>query len=247
MVLMLLKNEALVHGVVGEIMTRFEKRGFTVKRARTIETDLDYWKQHYAVWKDKDFYDGLVHDMAKTPLILAIDWSHPINCPADTAINIARKMLGSSNPNTCDVSTIRGTYASSVRINFCHISDSLSSYQYEVNLAFPPSHSLPCPPSSFPFPSPSPSPSSPPASSSTTPSQVSPSSMVVVGDNPNSKFSTFIDFRKDKNTCNVCRSNLANDRIVKCTKGHDFHKRCLGDVEGLCPLCGGGLSLPIVN
>jgi nucleoside diphosphate kinase len=200
-------------------MTVFEKCGFRVKRARTIDTDVNYWKQHYDVWKNKDFYPSLVEDLSKTPLILAIDWLHPVNCSVDIAIKIARKMLGSSDPRLCDVSTIRGTYASSVRFNFCHISDSLTSYLHEVNLAFPPSSS-----------------SSPHVSNAVN-SDESKSCSPSFPSLP-----SFIDNRKDKNSCNICSVSLHGDKVIKCSKGHDFHKRCLGDVENLCPLCGSGLS-----
>jgi len=208
MVLMLLKNEALTTGVAGEIMTVFEKRGYRIKSARTIEADIDFWKQHYAIWRNRDFYQSLVTDLSKTPLILAIDWLPPAGCELDQAILMARSMLGNSDPTYNDMSTIRGRYASSRRFNFCHISSSVKEYEYEVALSFPQTSTV-----------------------STTPKMSETSKMSDVVMCGQALQSTSLD---DKQLCMACRGQLGTDRVSLCGQ-HQFHARCIGDNETECP------------
>ena len=74
--------------------------------------------------------------MAENPLILAIDWQQPENCSHEDAIRICRRLLGDSDPQKSELGTILFTFSCHKRFNFCHISDSVESNEYEMKNVF---------------------------------------------------------------------------------------------------------------
>ena len=113
-----------------------EEKDFRVRRVTTLITDIDFWSRHYIEHRFKSWFPGLIRDMAENPLILAIDWQQPENCSHEDAIRICRRLLGDSDPQKSELGTIRFTFSCHKRFNFCHISDSVESNEYEMKNVF---------------------------------------------------------------------------------------------------------------
>ena len=127
--LIILKPDAVQRGLVGEIVTRFEKKGIQIVGAKLMKIPLATAEQHYAPHKGKPFYDGLVKFMTSSPvLVLAL--------AGKDVINIARKMMGATFGSKAEPGTIRGDYGVSNSFNLIHGSDSPESAARELGLFF---------------------------------------------------------------------------------------------------------------
>jgi nucleoside-diphosphate kinase len=129
--LIILKPDAVQRGLIGEIITRFEKKGIQVVGAKFIKISPLLAEQHYAPHKGKPFYDGLVRFMTSSPvLVLAL--------AGKDVIAISRKMMGATFGSKAEPGTIRGDFGVSNSFNLIHGSDSPESAQKELSLWFKP-------------------------------------------------------------------------------------------------------------
>src|SRR5262249_49049253 len=127
--LIILKPDAVQRGLVGEIVTRFEKKGIQIAGAKLMKIPATLAEQHYAPHKGKPFYDGLVKFMTSSPvLVLALE--------GKDVINIARKMMGATFGSKAEPGTIRGDYGVSNSFNLIHGSDSPEAAAKELALFF---------------------------------------------------------------------------------------------------------------
>jgi len=102
--LVLVKPDGLQRGLVGEIISRFEKRGLKIVGMKMVWVDKDFSKQHYSAHVDKDFYKGLEDFIISAPVVaIAIEG---IN-----AVELVRKVVGSTEPKSAPIGTIRGDFA----------------------------------------------------------------------------------------------------------------------------------------
>ncbi|KIY51108.1 nucleoside diphosphate kinase [Fistulina hepatica ATCC 64428] len=126
----MVKPDGVQRGLVGEIIARFEKRGYKLIALKMVHATPKHLEKHYEDLAGKPFFSGLVKYMASGPVVGMV-WE------GIDAVKTGRAMLGATNPLASSVGTIRGDYALSVGRNICHGSDSVESAEKEIALWFP--------------------------------------------------------------------------------------------------------------
>ncbi len=128
--LVLVKPDGVGRGLCGEIVARFERRGYVLRGARLIRITKAVARQHYAEHKGKPFFADLVDFITSGPVLaLAV--------AGEDAIAGVRTMMGATNPKDSAPGTIRGDYATLLGENIVHGSDSRASARRELKLFFP--------------------------------------------------------------------------------------------------------------
>ncbi|MFF3869275.1 nucleoside-diphosphate kinase [Micromonospora sp. NPDC001898] len=128
--LVLIKPDAVGRGLVGEILSRFERKGLRIDAMAFRTMDGDFADQHYAEHVDKAFYPPLKGFMTSGPLVALV-------LSGDQAIEVVRGMIGSTDGRRAVAGTIRGDFSLSNRENLVHASDSTDSAKREIALWFP--------------------------------------------------------------------------------------------------------------
>ena len=128
--LVLIKPDAVQRGLVGEIISRLERKGLRMQAAKLMQLDEETGSRHYADHKGKEFFEPTVQFMTSAP-IMAMVWKGRM------AIEVVRKLAGKTNSAEAEPGTIRGDLALSHRYNLIHASDSPESAEREVGLFFP--------------------------------------------------------------------------------------------------------------
>ncbi|XP_029651632.1 nucleoside diphosphate kinase [Octopus sinensis] len=123
------KPEGVQRGLCGEVMTRFEKRGFQLVACKLVHASKTLLESHYEEHKGKGFFDGLVAHMSSSP-VLAMVWE------GASVISTARTMMGATDPKKSAPGTIRGDYGIDMGRNIIHGSDGTESATREINLWF---------------------------------------------------------------------------------------------------------------
>jgi len=123
------KPDGVQRGLVGEIISRFERRGYKLVAMKLVSPSKEHLEKHYADLSDKPFFKGLVTYMLSGP-ICAMVWEGREAC------KVGRMILGTTNPIASDPGTIRGDYAIDVGRNVCHGSDGVESAKKEIALWF---------------------------------------------------------------------------------------------------------------
>ena len=126
----LIKPDGVERGLIGEIIQRFEKKGFQILTCQLLLPTQKLLEEHYAELKNKDFFPALIKFMLSGPAI-AMVWK------GKGIITYARKLLGETDPLNSLPGTIRGDLGIDIERNICHASDSLKSAQKEITLWFP--------------------------------------------------------------------------------------------------------------
>ncbi|KAG8686125.1 nucleoside diphosphate kinase [Ceratobasidium sp. 394] len=126
----MVKPDGVQRALVGEIICRFEKRGFKIIALKMVHATKEHLEKHYADLKDKPFFPGLIKYMASGPVVAIV-------IEGLDAVKTGRAMLGATNPLASNPGTIRGDYALAVGRNICHGSDSVESANKEIALWFP--------------------------------------------------------------------------------------------------------------
>ena len=129
--LVLLKPDAVERGLVGEIVSRFERKGLTILAMDLRSLDADTLARHYEEHVGKGFYDDLVAFMSRGPVVAMV-----LEGPEDTW-EVVRTMVGATNPRKADAGTIRGDLGILLTENLVHGSDSLASATREISIFFP--------------------------------------------------------------------------------------------------------------
>lgn len=127
----MVKPDGVQRGLVGEIMKRFEQRGYKLVACKQMQASKAHLEKHYADLSSKGFFAGLVTYMASGPVV-AMVWE------GKDVVKTGRKMLGATNPLDSNPGTIRGDYCIDVGRNICHGSDSVESAKREIDLWFKP-------------------------------------------------------------------------------------------------------------
>jgi len=125
----LVKPDGVQRGLVGEIITRFEKRGLKLIAAKFLQVDLELAEKHYAVHKGKPFYEGLINYLTSAP-VMAMVWEGP------DAIAAARQTMGATKPTEAAPGSIRHDFGLEVGRNLTHGSDTPENSEKEINLWF---------------------------------------------------------------------------------------------------------------
>lgn len=127
----LIKPDAVKRGVIGEIITRLEKEGFTLVAAKFLrlpEDLLDVWYAHH---KDKNFFPELKSFMTSTP-VMAMLWQ------GTDIVAACRELCGPTNSTKAPKGTIRGDFGTDIQQNAIHASEDESSAKREMDLMFLP-------------------------------------------------------------------------------------------------------------
>lgn len=125
----LVKPGAVKRGLVGEVLSRFERRGLRVLALKMLIVDTELAAEHYAEHREKDFFGELVGSITSGPVVAMI-------LEGPEAISVVRKMMGATNPLAAEPGTIRGDYATEIVANIVHGSDGPESAVREINLYF---------------------------------------------------------------------------------------------------------------
>jgi nucleoside-diphosphate kinase len=125
----MLKPDAVLRRLMGNIISRFEKRGLKIVALKLIHIKEELAKEHYAEHKEKPFFGNLVDYITSAPTLAMV-------IEGEDCINLIRKMVGATNPREADLGTIRGDYAIETGRNIIHASDSPESAKRELSLFF---------------------------------------------------------------------------------------------------------------
>ena len=118
-------------GLIGEIISRFEQKGLSIKALRMLTIGSELAQKHYAEHVEKPFYDDLANFIGRSPAVAMI-----VEGPEDTWL-IVRKMMGATNAADAEPGTIRGDLSAQFTENLVHGSDSAESAEREIQIFFP--------------------------------------------------------------------------------------------------------------
>jgi nucleoside-diphosphate kinase len=127
--LVLIKPDAIQRGLVGEITTRFERKGLKLVGMKMMALDEAVLREHYAHIADKPFFPGVAKFMQSTPVV-AMCWE------GLQVVDAVRKITGITKAREAEAGSIRGDLAMSVACNVIHASDTVENAQKEVKRFF---------------------------------------------------------------------------------------------------------------
>merc|ERR1711997_1154009 len=125
----MLKPDAVQRGLVGDIIKRFEQKGFKLVALKMMHASEELLEEHYADLAKKPFFPGLVKYMNSGPVV-------PMVWEGNGVVKTGRVMLGETNPANSAPGTIRGDFCIDVGRNICHGSDAVESAKKEIALWF---------------------------------------------------------------------------------------------------------------
>ena len=125
----MVKPDGVQRGLVGEIISRFEKKGFKLVGLKMDQPGKAKFEEHYSDLSSKPFFAGLVNYASSGPVVAMVWEGHNV-------VKTGRKMLGATRPDDSEPGTIRGDFAVDVGRNVIHGSDSVDSANKEIDLWF---------------------------------------------------------------------------------------------------------------
>jgi nucleoside-diphosphate kinase len=128
--LIFLKPSAIKRGLIGEIITRFERKGFEIIDLKMMLMTRELAEEFYAIHKDKPFFKDLITTISGEKIVAII-------LKGREAIDVVRRLIGATDPVEASAGTIRGDLALDITDNIIHASDSKESFEREVKLLFP--------------------------------------------------------------------------------------------------------------
>ena len=126
---LMVKPDGVQRNVIGEIVSRFEKKGYHLAGAKLMQIPTELAEQHYGEHKERPFFGELVDFITSGP-VFAMVWE------GENVILTARQMMGATNPKDAAPGTIRGDFAVTVGKNMIYGSDSAESAEREIGLFF---------------------------------------------------------------------------------------------------------------
>lgn len=127
--LCMVKPDGVARGLIGEVISRFERAGLRVAALRMVRLDKKEAEAFYAVHREKGFFASLTSFMSSGPVVAMV-------LEGDSAIQKVRDLMGATNPKDAAPGTIRADYASEVEKNVVHGSDSPESAAVEIPFFF---------------------------------------------------------------------------------------------------------------
>jgi len=126
---LMIKPDGVRRQLVGEIIRRFEAKGFTLTALQMVTPTREQAEAHYEVHRGKAFFEGVVDFISSGPVVAMI-WE------GDDIVALARKLMGATKPSESLPGTIRGDYANTTEQNLIHGSDSVENAQVEIGIWF---------------------------------------------------------------------------------------------------------------
>jgi len=131
----MIKPDGVQRKLVGEIIKRFEVKGFTLVGLKIMKVSRELAEKHYDVHKERPFFGSLVDFIISGPVVATI-WE------GDGVVAAARKIIGATDPLNAEPGTIRGDFGVSIGRNLIHGSDAIETAQREISLWFGESESI---------------------------------------------------------------------------------------------------------
>lgn len=129
--LVIIKPSAVERGLIGEIITRFQRKGLNIAGLKMMQLDEVILREHYAHLVDRPFFPWILASMMATPVI--------VMCVKGTdAVDVVRTMTGATNGRKAVPGTIRGDFSVSSQENIIHASDSVENAEIELKRFFKP-------------------------------------------------------------------------------------------------------------
>ena len=128
--LILVKPDAFVRRLTGEVITRFERKGLSIVALKYMTVDRDMAERHYDEHRERPFFGDLVEFITGGPLVAMVLEGYE-------AVTAARQTIGATNPLDAAPGSIRGDFGLEVQTNLVHGSDSPESAQREAGIFFP--------------------------------------------------------------------------------------------------------------
>ena len=128
---LMVKPDGVQRGLVGEIVSRFEKKGLKLVAAKLLIIPNEVAENHYGENKGKPFFPSLISYITSGP-VFAMVWE------GENAVQVCRNMMGKTNPQDSAPGTIRGDYCMVTGLNIIHGSDSPESAAREIGIFFKP-------------------------------------------------------------------------------------------------------------
>jgi nucleoside-diphosphate kinase len=128
--LILVKPDAFLRGLTGELIARFERKGLVIAALKLMTMERELAERHYGEHREKPFFADLVEFITGGPLVAMVLEGHE-------AVAAARQVIGATNPLEAAPGSIRGDFALEVQTNLVHGSDSRESAGREIELFFP--------------------------------------------------------------------------------------------------------------
>lgn len=127
--LIAVKPDGVQRRLVGQIIQRFEQRGFKLVGLKMLQVSEDLLSQHYCQLRMKPFYPSLQQYMTSGPVVAMVWEGHNV-------VQTSRMMVGHTNPVEAQTGTVRGDFGIHVSRNVVHASDSLEGAKREIQLWF---------------------------------------------------------------------------------------------------------------
>lgn len=125
----MIKPDAVQRGLVGDILTRFEKKGIKIVALKLVSVSRELAEKHYGIHKGKPFFEPTVEYITSSPVVAMV-------LEGNNAIEMVRGMMGKTNPQEAAMGTIRGDYGQFIGRNIVHGSDGSDTAKFEINLWF---------------------------------------------------------------------------------------------------------------
>ena len=125
----MVKPDGVKRGLVGEVISRLEQKGFTIKQLKMMDIPRETAERHYGEHKGKPFFESLVGFITSGSVVAMV-------VEGENAIKEWRKMMGATNPADAALGTIRGDFASTIDENVVHGSDAPDTAEREINIFF---------------------------------------------------------------------------------------------------------------
>jgi len=129
--LVLVKPDGVQRGLIGEVISRLERRGLRLMAAKFLQVSQELAETHYSIHKGKPFYDGLIEYITSAP-VMAMVWEGP------NAVTAIRQTMGATLPTEAAPGSVRHDFALEIGRNLTHASDTVENSENEVALWFKP-------------------------------------------------------------------------------------------------------------
>jgi nucleoside-diphosphate kinase len=126
---LMVKPDGVQRGLIGNVVSRLENKGFKLVAMKMMQISPEMAAKHYGEHQGKPFYNGLIEFITSAPVVAMI-WE------GDDVIEMARSMMGATDPRKAAPGTMRGDLAVFMGKNIVHGSDSLESAEREISLFF---------------------------------------------------------------------------------------------------------------
>ena len=127
--LVLAKPDAVQRGLSGTLISRFEELGLKLVALKMLHLDKALAQQHYAVHRDKPFFNRLVDYISSAPIAAMV-------FEGENAVEIIRNAMGATDPANAEAGTIRAEFGLDIEHNTVHGSDSVKTAEEEIKLFF---------------------------------------------------------------------------------------------------------------